>query len=376
MSDTVRVGVVIAALFAAAAVNAAWLPLWFSDHGLSPADIGMVLGGASLLRVVGVPGGGWVADRLGRRRPVILVAAGLACVAASVLPGLDGVAPVMLAAGVVAMCGALLTPLLDAVTLALAGAGRLDYGRTRAWGSVAYMAATAGAGLLLAWTGTWVVPGLIAVGYGATLVGARALPDVEVGRRGGGGGGLDGVVGRAALRWTVVASALVQGSHAAYYGFAAVHWRGAGISDGVIGLLIAEGIVVEIGLFVWGRRLVERVGPAGLTAIAAGAGVVRWTVTAVSVDVGVLAVVQVLHSATFACQHLATMQVMRRVPAERAGMGQAVVSALGYSLPTAVLSWATGRLYGSLGGLVFLPMAGVAGAALLVAPRLGRALRG
>lgn len=372
MNDTARVGLVIAALFAAASVNAAWLPLWLTDRGLTPAEIGWVLGAAALLRVPGVPGGGWLADRLGRRRLIIMAAAGLAFGAAAVLPGLHGLVPLMLATGVLYVCSALLTPLLDALTLALAAAGRLEYGRTRAWGSVSYMAATAGAGLLLSRVGTAVVPALLALGYAAAAAGAAFLPDVEVRRRGGGVGGL---FHDRAFRLTLAASALVQGSHAAYYGFAAVHWRAAGIPDAVIGLLIAEGIVVEVGLFFWGRRLVERLGPAGLTTVAAAAGVLRWTVTAFTVDVALLAIVQVLHAATFACQHLATMQVMRRVPADRAGMGQTLMAALGYSLPTAVLSWMTGQLYASLGGLVFLPMAALAGAGLWVAPRLGRALR-
>jgi hypothetical protein len=64
-------------------------------------------------------------------------------------------------------------------------------------------------------------------------------------------------------------SALIQGAHAAYYGFAPLFWRSQGFSDSTIGLLIAEGIIAEVALFAWGRRLVERLGPAGLTACAA-----------------------------------------------------------------------------------------------------------
>jgi PPP family 3-phenylpropionic acid transporter len=68
----------------------------------------------------------------------------------------------------------------------------------------------------------------------------------------------------------------------------------------VIGLLIAEGIVAEILLFARGRRLIERLGPAGLTACAAAGSLVRWTVTAMALTLPVLAVVQLLHAATFA----------------------------------------------------------------------------
>ena len=44
MSDGVRVALFFAALFAAAAINTAFLPLWFADRGLSAVAIGQVLG--------------------------------------------------------------------------------------------------------------------------------------------------------------------------------------------------------------------------------------------------------------------------------------------------------------------------------------------
>ena len=39
-----RVGLFIAACFAAMAVTSAYLPLWFADRGLTAAEIGQVLG--------------------------------------------------------------------------------------------------------------------------------------------------------------------------------------------------------------------------------------------------------------------------------------------------------------------------------------------
>ena len=372
MTDTARVGLVIAAFFAAGAVNTAWLPLWFADHGLSPAEIGLILGATSLLRVVGVPGGGWLADRMGRRSIVTLGAAAIAAAAAATLPALHGLTPLLVAAAMLGVAGSLLAPLTDAIMLGLAACGRLEYGRTRAWGSISYMAATAGAGALLAHTGTRIVPALLALGYGAAAIGAAFLPDTPFHRRSIGNAG---PFRNRAFRLVLVATALIQGSHAAYYGFAAVYWRSIGIGDALIGLLIAEGIVVEVALFLWGRTLVERIGPARLTALAATAAALRWTVTALTAQIAVLALVQVLHSATFACQHLSTMQVLRRMPPEQSGMAQTLLAALGFSLPTGLLIWLVGQLYAPLGGYVFLPMAAIGGAALLTVGPLARATR-
>ena len=147
-------------------------------------------------------------------------------------------------------------------------------------------------------------------------------------------------------------------------------WRSQGYSDTVIGLLIAEGIVAEILLFARGRRLVERLGPAGLTACAAAASVLRWSVTAMAPPLPVLAAVQLLHAATFAMQHLSAMLVLSRfVPPERAATAQALHAALGYGAPTGLMMLLSGWLYARDGGLVFLAMAVVGGsAAVLVGP--------
>jgi len=216
--------------------------------------------------------------------------------------------------------------------------------------------------------GSAVVPWVLAAGYGAAAGLAALLPDAPGSGRHGGGHPLR----LPAFRTALLATALIQGAHAAYYAFAPLCWRSLGIPDGTIGLLIAEGIIAEVALFVWGRRLVERLGPARLTLLAAGTSALRWTLTAFVVDVPALAMIQVLHAGTFAFQHLSSMLVLRNLPASRAGTAQALLSALGFSAPTAALTWASGQVYGTLGGLTFLVMAVVGGLGVLAVPGLRR----
>ncbi len=370
LRDGLRVGLFLAAFFAAGAINTAYLPLWFADRGLSSAEIGQVLGLGFLLRVATVPGWGWLADTLGGRA-LLFAGAAVAASSAALLPAAQGFAAILLMSSIQGIAASALTPLSDALTLALAALRRLDYGRTRAYGSVSYMAATALGGTLLGGLGSGLVPWMIAGCYGLAAGLAFALPSVTppppaVRIQ-------QGVWRSHPFRLALVATALIQGAHAAYYAFATLHWRAAGIQDATIGLLIAEGIVAEVALFIWGRPLVERLGPARLTAVAAGASVLRWTATAFVIDVPALAVVQLLHAATFACQHLSTMLVLRTLPAQRAGTAQALMSALGFSAPTGLLIWVSGQIYGVAGGLTFLLMAAVGGSALLTVPALARA---
>ncbi len=364
--DGQRVGLFLATFFAAGAITTAYLPVWFADQGLTSAEIGQVLGLGSLLRVLTVPGWGWLADAVGRRRAVLFGGAALAAGAAALLPAAQSFLAILLVAAVQGAAASALTPLSDALTLALAAVRRLDYGRTRAYGSVAYMVATALGGVLLGRLGSGMVPWMVAGFYALTpaLPGVIA-PAAAIRLQ-------QGPLFNRGFRLALVAMALVQGAHAAYYGFATLYWRSAGIQDGAIGLLIAEGIVAEIALFIWGRPLVERLGPAGLTAVAAVASVVRWTATAFITDVPALTAVQLLHAGTFACQHLSTMLVLRTMPAHRAGTAQALMSALGFSAPTGLLIWFSGQIYGEAGGLTFLVMAVIGGSALLSVPAMAR----
>ncbi len=373
MTAGTRIALFFAAIFGAGAISGAFLPLWFSDRGLSPSAIGQILGIASLLRVLCGPGWGSAADRLGRRRPVLLAGAIVASVACLLYVPFNSFLPLLLVAAAHGVAASSLNPLIDSLVLGLARERLLEYGPVRAAGSIAYMTASAAGGWLLSVAGTMVVPWLLALGYGAATLLTPLLPEVTIPRappRLLAGLRLFALPG---FRLAVAASALIQGGHAAYYGFAALLWRSQGLSDTTIGLLIAEGIIAEIWLFARGRRLVERLGPAGLTGCAAAASVLRWGVTALNPPLPVLAGIQLLHAATFAMQHLSAMLVLSRtLPPERAATGQALHAALGMGAPAGLMTLLAGALYGRFAGLVFLVMAASGGAALLLVRPLAR----
>ncbi len=375
MGAGLRVGLFTAGFFAAGGVATAFLPIWLSDRGISAAGIGEILGFGSILRLGTVPAWGIAADRIGRRRTMLFVSALLATVLAASLSLAHQFIAVLAVVVLQGAAASALTPLADALTLALAAARRLDYARTRAWGSASYMAATATAGPLLGAFGIAAVPWLLAAGYGTAACMAALLPEPDRVVHAAGLPRAAGLWRLRPFRLTVAATALIQGSHAAYYAFAPIYWRANGISDTVIGLLIAEGIVAEIALFIWGRRLVERIGPARLTGLAATASLVRWTATAFVTGVPSLAMVQLLHAATFAFQHLSAMLVLgRTVPPGKTASAQTLHAALGFSAPTGLLIWLSGLLYARVGGLVFLLMAALGGSAVLLARPLASAL--
>jgi PPP family 3-phenylpropionic acid transporter len=105
----------------------------------------------------------------------------------------------------------------------------------------------------------------------------------------------------AVYRRILIVAALVEGSHALHDAFSVIRWRAAGIELPIVGLLWSESVLSEVVVFlVIGPRLVRLIGPDGACALAAGAGVVRWTVVALTISPAVLGFVQPLHGLTFA----------------------------------------------------------------------------
>lgn len=372
MSPAIRVALFMTAIFAVTAVNA-FMPLWFSGRGLTAAQIGQVLGFSSLFRVIAGPGWGTVADRAGRRRPMMATAACVAAAMSATYIPLHGFIPILIVAACLAVSASALGPLADSLALALAREGKLEYGPVRAAGSVSYMVVTAAAGQALAAVGAALVPWLQALGYALAAVCAFRLPEAATPPAAPTVRGGWALFHLKPFRLTVACTALIQGSHAGYYGFAALYWRSMGLGDDVIGLLFAEGIIAEVALFLWGRRLVERLGPAGLTGCAAAAALVRWTGMAFAPPLYALAVLQLLHAATFAMQHLAAMMLLSRsVPPERAATAQALHSALGQGVPNGAMMLLTGFLYARYGGHAFLALAAMGGLALFLVPAVRR----
>src|SRR5580698_9400553 len=86
-------------------------------------------------------------------------------------------------------------------------------------------------------------------------------------------------------------------------------------------------------------------GPAGAAALAASAGIVRWSVTAVTPWLPAMALVEPLHGLTFALLHLACMQMLSAiVPPALAATAQAIYGTVAVGAMTAIMTLVSGPL--------------------------------
>ncbi|MBL6078975.1 MFS transporter [Belnapia sp. T18] len=373
MSAPLRFALLYATQFATVGALQPFLPAVLAGHGLTPGQIAAVLAVSSAVRLLAAPAVGRGADGLGDARSILVLAAGLAACMVTGFAWASGFGALVAVAMLHALVSAPVVPLSDALCLGAARRMGFDYGRARSAGSASYIAAAVLAGFAVQAVGAEAVIWIASLCYLLTTLAARGLPRLEA--TGGGRSGFEAPFRDPAFRWLLPLSALIQGSHALYYGFATLHWQAAGLSSGVIGLLWGEGVVVEVLLFLWGRRLVERLGPGGMALLAASAGVLRWSVTAYTSWLPALAAVQLLHALTFGAMHLGAMRVLGGLPPGQAATAQTLHASLGVGLASGILTYLCGPLYAAYGGGGFWAMAGLCAIALPLAVKLRLVLR-
>lgn len=348
-----------------------FLPAILAEGGLGADEVGLVMAAGSLVRLASAPLAGRIADSVPDVRRMLAVCAVVAAAASAGFGVAAGFALLLAVQVLHSAAAAPIIPLTDSQAVAAVRAGGFDYARVRAIGSITFILGAVAAGALVEWGGPRVAAWMLAGGMLATAFAALALPPPGPRPARTTSGSLWAPLRERGFRRILLVAALVQGSHAAYYAFSTLHWQAAGLSSALIGALWGWGVVAEVILFLYGGRIADRLGVRGLAWIAAGSGVLRWTVTGLTTEPLPLFLVQGLHAATFGAMHLAAMRALVALPAELSGRAQTLLAS-GVSASTGLFMWLCGPAYAAGGGLVFLGMALLSGMAAWFATGLAR----
>jgi PPP family 3-phenylpropionic acid transporter len=356
-----------------------FLAPWILSRGLGPAAIGVLLALPALFKIIAPWCWGRWADRSGRRRELLLIAAlGAAASLVSMVlsPGVGLLALMML---LYSFARAPVLPYIEATSLEQSEYRRFAYGPIRLWGSLAFVVTSSGIGVLEGWislsaglfiaAGLMGLCGLLSMMLPAPLESSGSDESSQPGENAN-----DEPGSRRGLVRLLVACALMQVSHGAYYTFYSIRLQDLGYGSATIGLLWALAVICEILLFTRMDRVVERFGTEAVMAacllIAAG----RWLLIGSFAALPWLIFGQTLHAFTYAAFHLAAIRVVyRRFGPRHRARGQAMYSGMTFGMGLFVGSLAAGWLVEPLGlPAVFRASAGVALVALLV---LGRSAR-
>ncbi|WP_426956673.1 MFS transporter [Muricoccus radiodurans] len=379
LSAPARHAAFLAAAYAGIGVTMPFLPPFLAGRGLEPEAVAAVLFAGSATRFLAGPPLGRLAERLGDARRLLIPAGLAAGLAAMIWAPAHGFLAVLAVQILFAFSIAPIGPVGEALALAAAREARVEYGKVRAPGSVAFILGSLLAGWLANRLGYDAMPWLLGACYLATAFAAWALPRrlapgrateraVPLGlaarlRR---GFGLH-LMRHPGFARMILLTALIQGSHAAYYGFGSIHWARAGHSADTIGLLWAVSVAAEVALLWWAQPLLGRLSPVALTVIAAVAGLVRWTGLAITTELAVLVVLQPLHALTFGAQYMAAMRwLSTHAPAGEQLSAQSLYAALGNVAAMAAATLLAGALFAHLGAGAFLMGTAMCAAALVL----------
>lgn len=368
-----RLSLFYAAIFLIAGCYMPFLPVWLDGMGMKEWQISVILATPIALRPFFTPAIGIAADHLGRPIAILKVLAWGSMLSCLILPFTHSFLTIFAAIMLYTAFWMSVMPLTETVVLAGVRRGQGQYGRMRLWGSISFVAMTLGGGAAIDLWGSGAALWLFVGAALAVLMAAQWLPgDSPPAEQPATPASPQRIqfpelliLIRAPELWLfLIAASAVQASHAVYYIFGTLHWTAHGISPTIAGTLWAVGVIVEILLFAYAGGLAEKIGPARLILIGAGAAVLRWSVTAFDPPLAVLYLVQMLHGFTFGAAHLGAMNFMRdAVPHRLSASVQAVYASIGLGIMMGLTSLAAGPLYHALKGKAYLAMAllGLAG---------------
>ncbi len=342
-----------------------FFPVWLKAVGIDASWIGIITAVPAVARFTILPFVTGLAERRQSLRGAIIVTAFVTALGFSVVGTQHHPILVFLAFAVTASMWTPMVPLTDAYALRGVARYGLDYGPLRLWGSAAFVVGALACGLLVdviaARELIWVIASVAALGAFVSL-GLQPLESPKAApaalQR------ASALLREPGFLAIIAASALIQGSHAAYYIFASIAWQQSGLGGLTIAGLWSLGVLAEIVVFALSPRFT--LSPAVLVVIAALSAVARWSITAQDLPIAILAVVQLAHGLTFGLTQVGTMSLLvRNVPVHMMARGQGYLAAC-TGIVVSSASILSGVIYARYGQGVYYVMAAMALSGALV----------
>ncbi len=331
------------------------------------------MGVYAAMRIVGPPLHAGLADRPGRRLPVMRwsACAGLLCLLA--LQWADGLLATALLLALLSSAWNGLMPIYDAQALDQVRGDAGRYAALRLWGSLGFIAAALAGGAWLEQAGAGRLPLAMAALAALTWAGLLLLrpPPRSVGPAAAPVALLPHLRDRRVQLLLAVAFLMVL-SHGPYYNFFSLYLEAYGHTRTAIGVYWAWAVAAEVGVFVAAGWLTRRYSLRTLLVASLAATLLRWClIAAAPASVALVVLAQTLHLASFGLFHLSTVTLVALLfPPAAAARAQALLGSIGYGLGGMLGAIGSGWLWEAQG-----PRAPYVAAALVVALALALVAR-
>ena len=329
--------------FALLGGTAPFLALYFDHLGFSPARIGELIAIPMLMRCLAPNLWGWLGDHTGQRLLIVRFGALCTLVCFAGIFFSQSYAWLALIMATHAFFWHAVLPQFEVITLAHLREQAARYSQIRLWGSIGFIVAVVGLGLLFEWLSLDAYPAALLVIMAGIVASSLWVPNAQPVLRPSTleSDGFLRQLRRPGILAFYVCVGLMQLSNGPYYTFLTLHLEGVGYSRGAIGLFWALGVVAEILLFLVMARLLQRYSLRAVLLASFLITAVRWLLLGnLAQYLPVLLLAQCMHAATFGAFHAACIHFVQRSFADRQqGQAQALYVSL------AGIGGALGALY-------------------------------
>ncbi|MNH87799.1 putative nucleoside transporter YegT [compost metagenome] len=337
--------------FALLAVFIPFLPVYLSEQGLNPAQIGFVVGSGGFITIIAQPLWGMISDRTKTIRKVLLLLLVFSTLLGYLLYDSSSYTLLITYAMLLYFFLMPIDPLTESLNFRVGEAAGVSYGSIRTYGALGYAVMSLAAGYIMTGYGAHSLAYLFAfIGVIGFII-SLTMPDAPVAGKPVTLASLKTFLGnRETLLFLVLVfiSSVPARMNDTFLG---VYIRELGGNSELVGqawfLAAGSEIVVFALSFWWMRKGHELM----IISIAGAFYFLRFFISAWVIDPHLLVFVQVLQIVTFPIFYSAAIQYLYRIaPVEWRATSQTVLALLFFGVSGIIASYAGGAIYETFGG--------------------------
>ena len=338
--------------FAFIGVFLPYFGLYLQSLSFSALDISILMSQMQLMRLFGPYLWGALADRIGKRVPIVRLACLMALLVSTSFFLIRSFEAFLVAMAVLAFFWSASLPLVETLTFEHLREGPERYSRIRIWGSIGFIATVMGAGALLDLLEITSLLWMIVIPLVGTMAYAMAMPEAEPGLHPADHPPVWDILRQRRVLALFSACFSMSAAHGALYVFFSIFLSDHGYSKSAVGGLWSLGVLAEIAVFFYMSRLQRVYSLRTILLLSFSAAVLRFLMIGMGVELPVIIVLaQLLHGLTFGSFHAAAITAVNRwFPGRTRSRGQALYSSLYLGAGRLVGGLISGWTWDHLGG--------------------------
>ncbi|NOQ34995.1 MAG: MFS transporter [Methylococcaceae bacterium] len=227
------------------------------------------------------------------------------------------------------------------------------YSQIRLWGSIGFIVSVLGIGKLLETYSINGLPMVVVVFFVSIWLMALITPEAKTPPHEE-SVGVWHIIKKPEVIAFLTVYMLLQAAHGPYYVFYSIYLSHLGYSSTLIGGLWALGVVAEVILFIFMRKLLSVFSLRSILLWSAFLSMVRWLIIALAANsIYWMVGAQLLHAATFGSSHVAAIHLVQKYFGHKhQGKGQALYSSISFGLGGMLGSLLSGLYWDEFGAMI------------------------